>query len=231
MRKARLPEGALGCAGVEHLAAGWAEVAVDGSSVERMGEGELCRDGELVHEVGRDGFINGIGWVRQFSDSRDRRRGGVLSQDRCRRQEGSREGRERRDPGQDHGGELPGRRESSPVTIQRVNTDLVEQCSAVEGVASSVRHQPRGPSLVSDPRSSAAARSTRSFASSPPSRIGVTRESPPRNRDQPGSIDPPARAEMTVNTLSALSRRRANSRAPEDGRSTHCKSSTTRTTT
>ena len=58
----------------------------------------------------------------------------------------------------------------------------------------------------------------------------MTLASPPRNRAQPGSINPPARDETTVSTLSARSRRSANKRARDDCRSAHCKSSIVSTT-
>ena len=81
------------------------------------------------------------------------------------------------------------------------------------------------------PSPSALASSMRSSGLSPARRIRVTRASPPKNRAQPGSVSSPTRADTTVKTLSARSRRSANNTARDDGRSAHCRSSMASTTT
>ena len=109
-----------------------------------------------------------------------------------------------------------------------ISSSSARQWSACPPVCAASRRAPRCDSC---PRPRAAASWVRSPASRPPRRTLITRESPPTNRAHPASTRAPLRAETTMSTLSARSRRSANRTARNEGRSVHCRSSRTSTTT
>ena len=208
------------------------EIGVDRRPVQRMGKGQLQRRGVFDQQPGCDRRIHLVPRIGQLGNRHDRRDRRVLAQHRSRRQQGLSRCRERGHAGQDHRGQLPRRRQ--PASLRRAqpgDADLLEQRRQYSALPSAWAANRDAPRCDSTPSPSALASSVRSPGLNPPRRIRVTRESPPTNRAQPGSASPPVRVDTTASTLSARSRRRANSTARPDGRSAQCRSSTASTTT
>ena len=223
----------LGCSSVQFSPARRTEIGVDRGPVQRMGKGQLRRRSAFGQQSGGDRRIHLAARVGQPGHRRDRRHRRVLPK-HAKLPPGMTEPRPgARPPGRGSprtAPVAPAARDRSPRSARRCR-------SRRAGPGSTARCLRCGPpaetprARTAPPAPARSASSVSSPALSPPSRIRVTRESPPKNRAQPGSASPPTRVDTTASTLSARSRRKANSTARDDGRSAHCRSSMASTTT